>query len=869
MRVTALVLLLAALPAAAQVDHLVAQRTAQAVQLDGRLDEPAWASAPVFSGFVESFPNAGQPASFKTEARVLYDDEFLYVGIKAFDPDPKGIARQLGRRDSSPSADRIEIAIDSNNDRRSAADFVVNAAGVLRDSLLFGDVNFTDSWDAVWDASVSINDDGWSAEVAIPFRVLRFSAATEQQWGMVIRRYVPRTHQVFDSTLIPREANPINVGNLVVSRFGRLTGLSGVKPTRGIEILPYAAGRATLRPQFSNPARPVPRLLDPSFDLGLDFRASLTSHITLTGAVNPDFGQVEADQVIQNLSTSEPFFQEKRPFFLEGLDIFQPVGAEYGSPQQLFYSRRIGLNAPILGAAKVSGSAREGLDVGVLETVVMGAGNSALVPVGYGSPDPSTLEPFEANPNRSWKFHLNQPLHFGPEDALPIAHPVTTNYFAGVARQRFGAGSAVGATFTSATPLADQCRRNEFATVEEYVAAGCAARGSNALGLDVNLRDEPGIYGGYAQLAATQQVGGDPEGRVLRDGTVMKPGDLGFGGHMRAGKLGGEPFRWDVQYVYEDPKLDMNDIGFQPLSNYQWADLNLHFVRPSGFGKFHNFSLDYNLDLNWTADGKALPRGINTNVFSQLQLPTYDTVMMRVGLELPQYDTREIPQAGVPFERASDVFVAFEVHTDANRKLFANADVFVATNVPRRNLGNIYAWGWDFNGTFRPQDRLETNLQASYGHKPAGPRWVDFADDNVAVFGMQDPEFLSVTLRQQYVIAPRLTAQLYAQLFSDVVRYGSFTAASLEGREHLELDKLEPYSYGGDPSEHFSVLNLNAVLRWEYRLGSTIYLVYTRSQSELPPPGAEKPARTVLPARLGQGPVTESVLLKWSWWWDV
>ena len=865
-----LVALLTALPAVADgPGALTAVRTDDTLRLDGKLDEPAWSTAPAFSGFVESFPNSGAAGSPRTEARVLYDHEFLYVGITCFDPEPAKIVRQLGRRDSAPASDRVEIAIDSANDGRTAYDFVVNAAGVLRDQLLFSDVNATDSWDAVWDASVAQRADGWSAELAIPFRVLRFSAAKSQTWGMVIRRYVPRTHQVLDSTLIPRNANQITAGALAVSRFGRLQGLDQLEPAGGVEVAPYAGARGSWRPQYSDPSRPTPRLLDPTLELGVDFKIALNSNLTLTGAINPDFGQVDADQVIQNLANSEPFFPEKRPFFLQGLDIFQAVGSEYFSPQQIFYSRRIGLDAPILGAAKVTGTLAPGLEVGLLETMVMGAGNGALVPIGYSDPDSATLEPYEARPDRRYHFHLTQPLRFGPEDALPLSHPVSTNYFAAVARQRLFSSSSVGAIFTAATPLEPRCRSAEFPSAEEYLNARCFSRGGNVLGVDWNLRDAPGVWGFFGQLESSQQVGGDPDGRVLRDGTVMRPGDLGLGGHLRAGKLGGEPFRFDVTYVYEDAKLDLNQMGYQPLSNIQWTDLNLHYVRPSGWGPFRNVNVDYNLDLNWTTDGKHLPRGVNTNLYAGVQLPSYDTVGVKVALEVPQFETREIPGAGVPFERLGSYAGGLIFNSDQNRRFFASGDFFLVHSVPTAAVPAFSQLGWDLSAGWRPQDRLETRIDASFGHKPQGPRWVDTLADDTAVFGLQNPTFFSVTLRQQVVLSPKLTAQVYAQLFSNAIRYDAFYGVGLGGEEHVSYRDLLPLDYGSNPNFHQSVLNLNAVLRWEYRLGSTLYLVYTRSQSELPTPVGEAVSTSVLPSRLFSGPVAESVLLKWSYWWDV
>jgi hypothetical protein len=854
--------LLASGPAAADPGVIVARRTSGEVHVDGRLDEAEWKGAPAFSEFLESFPRPGVPASFPTEVRVLYDDATLYVGITCSDPQPAAIVRQLARRDSDPSADRVEIALDSGGGGGTAFVFSVNAAGVLRDELVYGDVNTTESWDAVWDAAVAIDGKGWSTELAIPFRQLRFSDAPEQRWGVVVRRHIPRTHQVFGSVLIPRNANPVNPGSLVVSRFGRIEGLVGVNPPRGFELLPYVAARATAHPQYSNPARPNPRLVDPILDVGLDFKSPLGRRLTLTGAVNPDFGQVETDEVIQNLSTAEQFFPEKRPFFLEGLAVFEPVGSEYGVQQQLFYSRRVGLDAPILGAAKVTGVARSGLDVGVLDSVVMGAGNASLVPMGYGGAGATTLEAMEADPDRRWRFHARQPFHFGPESALPSAHPVTTNYFAAVGRKRFPRAS-VGATLTAATPLEARCSRDEFASDADYEAAGCDSYGGNAFALDLNV---PGDWGGFAQASVSQAVGGPDEGRLLPDGTVLHAGDLGLGGHMRWGKLGGDPWRFDVQYVYEDAKLDLNQVGFQPFSDYQWVDLSGQYVLPNGFGRFHAFEVTYLLDVNWTADGR-LPRGINTNLYSELELPGYQRIGAKIALELPQYDTREIAFAGVPFERTGSWFVALVLASDPHRELQAEGDIFVIRSLNQGLFEAKTGWGWDLAGSWRPHPRLETRLEGAYGLKPQGPRWIETLEDDTAVFGDGDPEFISVTLRQQLVFTPRLSAQVYAQFFSSAFRWGpTFYGASLRGRRDLSYSDLAPIAYGEDPASHDAVVNVNAVLRWEYRLGSTLYLVYTRSQAELPPPeGGFVPAGLGTPD-LFRGPVTDSFLVKWTWW---
>lgn len=845
---------------------LQALRTSEAISVDGRLDEPVWQTAPLFSDFVVSFPSPGTKPELRTEARVLYDDSFLYVGVTCFDPQPELIVRNLGRRDSAAPADWVEVAIDSSADRRTAYDFMVNAAGVQRDRLLFGDLSSTDTWDAVWEAAAAMQPDGWSVELAIPLRVLRFSPGATA-WGIDVRRMVPRTHQFIDSSLMPRDANPVAPGDLVVSRFGRLEGLKDLRPGRDVELTPYSAARAALRPRYSDPARPTPRLLDPSIDVGLDFKMALTSDLSLAGAINPDFGQVEADQVIQNLSTQEPFFPEKRPFFLQGLDLFQPVGAEYGSQQQVFYSRRIGLSAPILAAVKLTGTATNRLDIGVLDVTVLGAGNPSTVPVGYLSPGYDDLEPYERAPDRRWQLHPTQPLHFGPNDALPVAHPQPTNYLAAVARQRFGENSSVGAIFAAATPLGPRCERREFSTDEDYARASCTSQGGNTLAADWNLRSASGDWGFLGQVEGTQQVGGDPEGRVLADGTVMHPGELGYGGHLRIGKLGGEPFRFDATYIYLSPTLDMNPMGFQPFSNYQWADANLHYVRPSGLGPLHSFSLDYNLDVNWSTDGRAIPRGLNTNLRAMMQLPSFDTLGATVGAEDPQYDLREIEQSGVAFRRPSSIFFGVFGSTDASRRLVLSGEAFMGYLSPL--AGQRSAWGQQVtvNIAWRPADALETRLDSSFAHRPTGARWLATGDDGTALFGFQDPSFLSVTLRQQLVVTPKLSLQLYAQLFSAGIRYGPFWSANLGGLSKLEAAQLAPYGEPVDANGHAAVLNVNAVARWEYHLGSVIYLVYTRSQRELPTPSTESASTSLWPQRLFAGPTTDTVMLKLSYCW--
>jgi hypothetical protein len=840
-----------------------ARRAPSALSIDGKLDDPAWESAVPFDRFVETFPRDGAPApaELRTEVRVLFDDEFLYVGIRAFDPDPMRIVGQLSRRDTLPTSDYVEVSIDPARQGDTGYSFIVNAAGVQRDVLLYGDVNFTESWDTVWDGNAQVDARGWTAELAIPVRVLRFTERPDLTWDLNIRRVVPRTHQTFDSSYVPRNANPQNPGALVVSRFGPLVELSGLTPQRELEIAPYLGVRATSRPQFSDPSRPRPTLLHPTADVGLDVKAALTSSLNLAAAVNPDFGQVEADQIIQNVQNFEQFFPEKRPFFTQGLDLFQPLGAEYGTNQQLFYSRRIGLDAPILGAVKLTGSIRDGTEIGFLDAVVMGASNPSI------KLDEDLTEA-EAAPDRRFQFHPTQPFHFAPNDSLPAERPVTRNQFAAVVRQKVGATSTVGGMFTSSIPLAPRCTAADFEDPTAFAEFDCSVPGANAVALDGIFKTADGVWGAIGQLTASHVVGGPEHGTRLRDGTVLAPGDLGHGFIVRVGKLGGEPFRFNVDGNFLSPKLDVNALGFQSFSDYQWYSANLQYVRPSGWGPFPNVRLNYRMDgFNWSADGR-FRRGNNHTLSGELQLPSFDTVFADMGFEDPEYDNREIPGAGIAFERTADVLVAAGVQTDPNRSLSGRATLvgihfFDEGPIPG-GPGHIVRGSL----VWHPTSFLETRLEAETASRRMGARFLSADQAQNALFGLQHPSFLTVTLRQQAVLARRLTLQAYAQLFSGVVRYSSFFAAGLAGRERLDVDELVPVTFVGNVDQHFSALNLNLVLRWEYRLGSTLFVVYTRSQQELPPLNGIA-SRSLFPDQLSAGPVTQTFLVKWSYWWDV
>src|SRR3990167_3133385 len=306
---------------------------ATAIRLDGDLNDDVWQRAPVINGFRQREPRDGAAPTFETEARVAYDDGALYIAVQAFDPE-----RVVGirtRRDASSPSDWISVIVDSFHDRRSGFEFAVNPAGVKQDAYWFNDASNDQGWDAVWDVAVSRGDRGWRAEFRIPFSQLRYHPSNDATFGLAITRRVARLNETTTWPLLSKSANGY------VSSFGELTGLRLDKSPKRLEVVPYVVGDVKTQPVEAG--NPLAQAKDPTASVGVDLKYAVRPGLTFTGTVNPDFGQVEADPAVVNLSAFETFFSERRPFFVEGSGIFRfDVDCNDGSCSGLFYSRRIG-----------------------------------------------------------------------------------------------------------------------------------------------------------------------------------------------------------------------------------------------------------------------------------------------------------------------------------------------------------------------------------------------------------------------------------------------------------------------------------------------------------------------------------------------
>ncbi|HET6923498.1 MAG TPA: DUF5916 domain-containing protein, partial [Anaeromyxobacteraceae bacterium] len=680
---------------------------------------------------------------------------------------------------------------------------------------------------------------------------LRFPEAPVQTWGFAVRRELARRRELSATVLIPRNARGL------VSRLGHLTGMTDLRPRVDLEVTPYAAVRAAVRPRYSDLARPEPRLADLILDGGLDLKWVPSRDLSLVATLNPDFGQVEADEIIQNLTTYETRFPEKRPFFNEGLQLFQPVGSgddDLPVPQQLFYSRRIGLDAPILGAAKLTSRLGETVQLSVLDALVAGGARPA------GST--------EDQPARGMRWVPEQPLHLSPGSAYPAAAPATENFLAGALRWRASAEATLGATVTSALPLAAACTAADMEV--RPLPGRCDTAGGHAAALDWNVRSGDSEWAFYGQVAGSAIEGGPPE-RLLPDGVVLRPGDTGFGAYAVARRQGGEPWRFDLLYEHQSPRLDLNAAGFLRTQNQQGLRAWLRFVRPSLTGTFLAFDLSLFGEALFTTDQRGLPRGRAVGLRAHARHESYTDFECTATVRDPVWDVREIGGSGLAYRRPPYAIGECSVSTNYSRPFAldlwgAGGWYFETGPVPRQPfVAGEAAVQW------RPHPRLETRLtlHLERSHYPA--RWV--ADKTVGgslvhFFADLDSPVFSLILRQLVVLTPRLTFQLYAQLFTDWGRYGGWYSGS-DAAGKVRTEDLAPIP-DQDPVPAFqhTALNLNAVLRWEYRLGSTLYAVYTRSQQN---PAGDPASGSFPPATLAPrwgGPTADAFMVKWSYWWN-
>ena len=777
-----------------------AVRTEQAPKMDGRLDDPCWAASPPETSFTQRYPDERKAPTEKTEFRVLYDNANLYIGVRAYDKSPKGIVGRLARRDVGVSSDWIQIDLDPYHDHLTGLKLAVNPAGTKLDWAYYEDTQEDLSWDGVWEAIPSRDSLGWCAEFRIPFSILRFKPGPNISFGLNVCRGVERRKE--EDMWMPI----YNGESGWISLAGNLTGLQGISPPRYLELLPYTVSRLD-----SKPKDPLTNPKGTSFAqrLGLDLKYGLASNLTLDATAYPDFGQVEADPMVLNLSAFETFYPEKRPFFLEG-------ATAYYTPMTLFYSRRIGkalyedgtqfdVNygtdvikkfpeyATILAAGKLTGKAGN-VSLGLLNGVT----NEA-----YATVDSAGAE----------RRRLVEPL---------------TNYFVGRTKADFGA-SSLGLLGTAVS------RKGS-----EPAATG---------GLDWRWRFAKNTYGFTGQLAGS------------RAGTT---GDRrnGWGTDVKLSKDAGKYLRGNLSFRAFSPEFRINDLGYLRRNDWAFGYGTIAFVKEDKpFGPFRSAEL-YLIDQyaqNFRREKLLREKGLDVD-FSTRNFWYFGG---GGGRDDQVYDDRVTRGGPVTLNSVNHYAYAW-VSSDSRKLIVVNPSVSTWRSRDQSHGGEA-----TLSASLNLASNAKLSFSPGYTWGMLRKLWVtnvdsdgDGADDRF-VFGDLKERILDLTTRADLTLSPSLSLQLYAQPYLAVGHYERFDEI-LVPKTYI----YAPYDLGYSPDFNDKSLRGNAVLRWEYRPGSTLFLVWSQNRYEgTLDPGDFSPRRDLSTLMRAQG---ENVfMMKVNYWFNL
>jgi len=841
--------------------------------VDGRLDEEAWGHTPVQSAFRQRDPDEGAPATERTELRLLYDDDALYAGVRLHDRDAAAIVRQLSRRDVVAEADSFSLFLDPHHDHLTGVEFQVSAAGVQRDSIIYDDNFEDDSWDAVWESAVTVDPGGWTIEMRIPFSQLRFPAAQRHTWGINARRVIQRKNEASWLALVPKNENGL------ASRMAHLAGMERIAPGRHLELLPYASARE----EYVAPARAGDPFNDGSRafgSAGLDLKYGLATNMSLVAAFNPDFGQVEVDPAVVNLTANETFFEEKRPFFIEGAQVFSHFGHSGASDYPyffyfeplIFYSRRIGrtpqglpaapyLDVPeattILGATKLTGRTPGGWTVGALEAVT----GSEFARISDG-------------------------LSRGRIEVEPL-----TNYFVARTRRELGRRAAIGFLATAVNRRLRTPELEGLLVEQAYVGgidghvfidskrdwvvsagiAGSTVSGSRAAVL--RLQQSPLRY---YQRPDAPHVHLDPAATSLS----------GWNGSLSVNKNSGNVTAnagiWGI-----NPGFESNDLGFATQADRGGAHglVQLRKLTPDRWTR----SRAVWFAKWWTFNYGRESQGDGVQANANVQLLNYWRLLLNLQRSWATLDDR-LTRGGPTVVRPGIQSANLTVTTDGRRRFWASANGILQ----KRDFGNsMKLLSAQLN--YKPWAALTLSAAPSVMKVRAVAQYLATVADPTAtstfgaryVFGNLGQTEVAMPLRANLVLSPKLSLQLYTQgLLStgsyraieelaaprtyDFPAYGrdlGTLAYDAAGASYL----IDPDGAGpaasfriADPNFNFKSLRVNAVARWEFRPGSSLYLVWTQRRQDQAYPGDFELGRDA--ARLFRARPDDVFLVKVAWW---
>lgn len=823
---------------ATSANVVTATRAQQPPIIDGRDDDAVWAAAPVIDDFLEWRPTEGKAPRYRTDGRIAYDAGNLYVYVRAHDPAPDSIRHLLERRDSFTPSDMIWVFVDSYHDRRSGYEFGVNAAGVKMDLAVYDDGNEDIAWDGVWDVATVTDSLGWAAEFRIPLSQMRYSAGGSNTFGIMLNRDVYRHRERYSWPLLRQSVTGF------VSQFATLSGLEGLETPRRLEAMPYLVARNATTIEGNAFGR------GSDMELGGDFKYRLASHLALEATINPDFGQVEADPAVLNLTAYESFFDERRPFFVAGRGLFRfdvNCNAVNCSGESLYYSRRIGRTpelartygdslplepVTIVGAAKLLGRFPGGLTLGVLNSTTRGVANAG----------DTTYSP-------------------------------ASNFAVVRATQDLrGGNSAIGAMFTAVNRNMDRWTE-PYLMSSAYVAALDFRHRlfHNTYEITGSL-DRSRVEGSSEAVLALQRNGVHQYQRPDAD-LPLDPNRTVLWGdaeEISFGKVAGQHLLFQSALQRRSPGFEINDLGFlRRADQISWSTwVGLFDRRETRY--YNRFQINNNWWQYWTTDGLPLERAYNTNLHIDFKNNWGWHMGATVGRIGETYDDRAA--RGGPAVR-QDPFVApwFFVNGDDRRSVVPYFSVEYFRGSGGRN--RVLSIGPEL--AFKTGGRFSSSVELNWEDNVSDNQWYgNFTDDNGVdhyTFAHLEQTTTSLTARFNYTFSPDLSIQTYLQPFVSKGTYSSVRELSANPRAERYEDRYVPYSdpeVSDDPGGfNCKQLQSNVVLRWEYRPGSTLFVVWNQGREGSGPVAGDRGFRGEMSDLFGLHPAN-TFLIKLSYWFN-
>ncbi|MFZ4620709.1 MAG: DUF5916 domain-containing protein [Bacteroidota bacterium] len=873
-------ILFIAIPSILNASNITAVKTREPIKIDGVLSEGIWQRGG-FTDFKQREPDQGEPSSERCEVWVAYDDEALYIAGKMYDVHADSIVARLVRRDfvyGDPS-DGFLVYLDPFHDKMTGNLFYVSAAGTKADGVVENDGRFELSWDAVWEGVAKIHQDGYVVEMKIPFSQLRFKEGEQQVWGINFERYIGRKNETAMVVYTPRNENGF------VSRFPDLTGLEGIAPSSRLEVLPYMTGKAEyIGNDPSDPFNPGKRYLPGG---GLDLKVGLGTSLTLDGTINPDFGQVEVDPAVVNLSDVETSFQEKRPFFTEGVSIFRfGRGGSNNSWQfnwsdpTIFYSRRIGRTpqrpqfslpnydyadmpngTKILGAGKISGRIGDDWKIGMIHSLT----NKEFARIdSSGHRSNQEMEP----QSYYGVFRAQRDFDKG-QQGLGLLTTYTRRMFDAPVLQDYINSDAVVSAVDGWTFFDEE---------RTYVLSGWAGL-SNVRGNTQRMIALQRSAGHYFQRPDASTVSVDSSRTSL----------TGYAGRLMLNKNRGQ---WTLNAALGviDPHFESNDLGFMSYADlinmhvttgYRWTD-------PTEYYRFAGFDVAAFMNMNF--DGVKTAQGYWLGGY--MTLPNYYGINLRMQFSPETFSARRT-RGGPLMINPSSRYLSLDLFSDSRNWWVLYAGGFFSGGGIDQST-NIY-----LQAELKLTPTFTLTLGPDISFDASNAQYIRSSTDAAAlstfgkryVFADLSQTSVSATIRMNWILTPELSFQIYAQPYFNSGSYSRYKellkARSFDFRTYGEQGSsitpftdadgsitgyaLDPDGAGtspaigiGRPDFNYRSLRGNAVLRWEYLPGSALFLVWTQSREDIESSGDFQFGRSV--ERIVNVKPDNIFMLKLSYW---